>query len=582
MFANEEVKFMIKSKVLVLTGVFCTLMGFSHLSTAADTNPELRLNNAGSVGFVPTHKRPITSNRTNDLSASGVTLSDERVLSTLGCGALDNHEARVTILNTDDSTLNEYFNTSVSNYMVTTLFNSPAVAQIFNGLENFAGSRVRELQDRCAAMEYKDELAPAQWQAVQNCIQSYMEQEGSTGPSVTAQAFKFCLSSPDYIEQTGETLNKTLIAATEQVLDSPKWNGTLYSALQNTSACIQTTTGRNCTLLALLPNIRWCTNSSTASYTNCADGSESASLDSAIVASSEVRVSPESISPIQIFDLAFGLSEGFTNYAQGFAKALVKATDRNLAYQIAIDGENVDGGHVETIADYDDVMAGNVNDGVDEGPGALIDPPFLEDAFKNYVNCSAPLSGSGIPEWENFTPMVAAYDITTTAPFLPPPLDAGTFYGDQLNVNFGSGHSDNSDPTVNNIDVSAILELVEYGVKCSLRNDLRLTLAEYIALTDDADSGSADAVLLGYRTQVAYAVTHNILSFLIHRLELAQLDLSAIVSTDRNAPPQYVRGALDTLIGSYKRKLDSFERKRLQQKDYAQMISKLYNSRGSN
>ncbi|PPR19758.1 MAG: hypothetical protein CFH43_00001, partial [Proteobacteria bacterium] len=245
-------------------------------------------------------------------------------------------------------------------------------------------------------------------------------------------------------------------------------------------------------------------------------------------------------------------------------------------------GENVDGGHVETIADYDDVMAGNVNDGVDEGPGALIDPPFLEDAFKNYVNCSAPLSGSGIPEWENFTPMVAAYDITTTAPFLPPPLDAGTFYGDQLNVNFGSGHSDNSDPTVNNIDVSAILELVEYGVKCSLRNDLRLTLAEYIALTDDADSGSADAVLLGYRTQVAYAVTHNILSFLIHRLELAQLDLSAIVSTDRNAPPQYVRGALDTLIGSYKRKLDSFERKRLQQKDYAQMISKLYNSRGSN
>ena len=81
---------------------------------------------------------------------------------------------------------------------------------------------------------------------------------------------------------------------------------------------------------------------------------------------------------------------------------------------------------------------------------------------------------------------------------------------------------------------------------------------------------------------MAYAVTHNILSFLIHRLELAQLDLSAIVSTDRNAPPQYVRGALDTLIGSYKRKLDSFERKRLQQKDYAQMISKLYNSRGSN
>lgn len=574
MFANEEVKFMIKSKVLVLTGVFCTVMGFT-VASEAQVNPELRLQNSGSVGYIPTHTRPITSNVTKDLTTSGVTLSDEKVLSTLGCGALDNHQARLTILNTDDSTLNEYFNTSVSNYMVATLYNSPAVAQIFNGLENFSGSRVRELQDRCAAMEYKDDMAAAQWQSVQNCIQSYMNQQGSTSAEVTAQAFKFCLSSPDYTEQTNETLDKSLFEATQQVLESSKWDGSLYSALQYTSICVPTTSGRDCSLLALLPNIRWCTHSNTAGLTNCGDGADTASLDTAISASSKVNISPESISPIQLFDWGFGITEGFTNYASAYARTLVDMLGLKTALKVANYGENKTGTHVVNYATDERVVSGDLTDGNDWGPGTLVDAADVESAYGNFVNCSAPADSTGILEWEDFNDIVAPSAVSTS--LLPPEMDAGTIYGDDINADFGVSHSLNSDSTVTDVNVQSIHNIVEYAVKCSLRDDIRLTLSDYIVLTNDAHSLSSDAALLGYQTQVAYMVTKNILNFLIDRLRLAQVDLGMVSSTDRNAPPPYVRNALDTLIESFTAKLDSFEAKRQHQKDYAKVIAGLHN-----
>lgn len=553
---------MFKAKGLLLLTLLGSSLWLVGESSAQVANPPLNLQNSGSMGHVPTHTRPITSNVTRDLAASDAALSDEKTLEILGCGALDTHEARRSILNTDDSTINDYFSTNVSNYMVTTLFNSPAVAQIFNGLENFAGARVRELQDRCAAMEYKDDTAPVQWQAVQACIQNHLDSQGDTGAETVAQAFKFCLSSPDYNEQSGETLDKSLFEITQETLESPKWNGTLHSALQHTRICVETETGKDCSLLSLLPNIRWCTQSNIDSFGQCVDGAEK-------------NISAESISPIQIFDATFGLTEGFTNYAMVYADELATLVGFEDALHIAKEGENTTGAHMASIASSDDIMDLNKNTlGADAGPGALDVAIDLETEFSGFVNCSAPRDGTGFLEWENFHNHV---DGSLHAD-LPPPFDAATVYGDTLHIDFGSLTPDpddristHSDLDVSDVNVAGVPNLMEYAVKCAMRDDIRLTLADYISLVRNDES--KDAALLGYRAQVAHAATRNILRFVIHRLHLAQLDLGVIVSTDPKSPPPFVRNALDTLIGSFESRLSEMDERRKQQRDYAKMIA---------
>lgn len=557
---------MFKTKIIIFSGILCASLYAPFLGAMAQVSPQLNLQNSGSMGFVPTNTRPLTSNRTNDLSSSGASLTDQRNLSVLGCGALDTNEARKSVLNIDDATIDEMFATELSNYMVTTLFNSPAVAQIFNSLESFSSARVRELQDRCAAMEYKDDLAPAQWAAVQLCMQNHVEDVGNSDSDTVAQAFKMCLSSPDYVEQTGETFNRTLFETTQDVLQSDKWNGTLFSALKNTRICVQTTFGKDCSLMSLLPNIRWCTQTNIDSFGYCDDGSGTTT------ASANFNISPESLSPVQLFDGVFGATEPFIIYAITYADMLINEVGFDAALEIATRGENAAGLHVNKVATPAQVMAGFADDGSEDGPGEFPEADKIEHAFSQYMNCSGNVEyGSGfsygVLEWEDFNDTVVDASITA---ILPPPLVAGV-YGDKLASNFGITFSESSDSSVAEISPTGIIILQNYAVKCAMTDDIRLTLADYVSLMLQEES--KDAALMGYRTQVAYTATRNVMRFLIHRLQLAQIDLGMNVVTDPNAPPPYVRNALQTLIDSFESRLQQMEERRKQQRDYAVMIA---------
>lgn len=565
-----------------LKGLFLlSLVGFLVLCNSlsfAQANPELNLQNSGSMGFVPAHSRPITSNRTNDLKDSGVTLSEERKLSALGCGVLDTHELRKSILDTPDATMNEYFGTNVSNYMVTTLFNSPAVAEIFNGLENFTSSRVREMQDRCAAMEYKDDMAAVQWAAVQQCVLANAQALGGFTPENYAKAFQTCLSKS---EDAGAPVTD-LVSEGEAILQSEKWNGTLFSALEHTRICMQTTSGRDCSLLALLPNVRWCTQSNKHDFEYCDDGSGAS-------ASAEFNISAESLSPIQIYDASFGITEGFIDYANSYATRLIKLVGLNSARRMATEGANRTGAFILKSVDREVIEDGTATgmdftNAVNYGVGEQPTPQFLEDALKNFLNCSAKADTLGAPEWDNFNDVVddgsGSPEIADLISKLPDAslLIVGVDSGDRLNAAFrtagAGGHSNVSDVNVSDIEKDKIYDLLEMSAICTVRNELRLTLADYINLkTKNYADNSMDAALLGYRAQVAYASTRNILRFLIHRLKLAQLDLSMIVSTDPNSPPPYVRSALETVIDSIENRLAEMEERRKQQRDYAKMIA---------
>ncbi len=559
---------------------------------AQPSGPVLELGNSGAMGHVPTKSRPLVTNKTTDLTAAPTELDDNRLFSALGCAALDTHEARLSVLRESDARLNDYFNTNTSNYMVTTLYNSPAVAQIFNGLENFAGARVRELQDRCAAVEYKDDLASAQWQAVQRCIDGVIKENFNDVHSeeVMADAFKYCLSSPNY-NRTGVDASsagtETLKDAMKSVLESEKWNGTLHGALKNTRLCVATNgpSGKDCSLMGFLPNVRWCTQTNSHSFAHCSEAN--ADNPDTGAALSEYNISPEAITPVQFFDLVFGKTEGFTNYAMVFAKQMNDVLTFDRAMDIAIKAENAKGDHIKEYATPAQIMAGNtLGYGEDYGPAANGLPEYMEGAFHQYVNCSAELveiDGTQYVKWEDYKELLSASGLLDTAflnePDFLPVVTAENMLGDSLGATMGTSETLSSDTTaLPNNELATIEVLVSRATACAMADEVRLTLADYLALENGIGVASSDAALLGYRTQVAYAATRNVISFLLERLRMAQLDLGVYVSTDPNAPPPYVRNVLSTLIDKFEQKLKSLDMRREQQRDYAKMIANFHNS----
>lgn len=325
----------------------------------------------------------------------------------------------------------------------------------------------------------------------------------------------------------------------------------------------------------MIPNIRWCTQTNRFDFEHCSvENSDDPATGGA---SPEFNISAESLTAQQIFDAALGISEGFVNYATVYGEALVNQEGFSMAMGIAQKAENKTAEFITQVATYDQVLAGNLGVGTNYGPGAQDTVQIFEDDYANYVNCSAPKINAGglrLFEWENFSDSVglvtiAGAPIDTTN--LPPAMNPNTLYGDTF-TSFGipSGSSDFN--VTNGADNMQLL--VEAAVKCSLRDDVRLALTDYVAMVKKPES--RDAALLGYRTQVAYAATRNVLNYLLHRLELAQLDLSMLVSTDPNSPPPYVKNALQTVINSIHTKVDRFEKIREQQKDYAKMISNIY------
>lgn len=573
--------------------VSVSVLSVMSMHAYAQSSPVLNLKNSGSMGYVPTVTKPITSNETTDLGVTTVTLDENRSLAVLGCGALDTHEARKSVLNVDTNTLNDYFNTSVSNYMVTTLFNSPAVAEIFNGLENFSGSRVRELQDRCAAMEYKDDLAPAQWASVQRCIDNYIDQDGGIpGNKNMAEAFKFCLSSPSYVNQGSESAVLLLDAANE-VLSSRKWNGTLFSALENTRACINTTNGKRCDIFAFLPNIRWCSLTNKFSFKECGaeNGGDPDGIDGPASGSGETIISAEAISPMQVFDASFGISRAFVNYANIYAEGMYKHLGKEASMQLAQMGENGRARlHIASTATETDVLAGSHGANRTIGSGALSTPTYSDMSFVNFVNCSATIDDTD-PQWEDFS-VISGIDASILADMppntFPPALGSNVIYGDFFDKSALTS-SDSSLPqqesptsyagpssgTIDAVyDPAYASSMIIAATKCAMRDELRLSLVDYIGLLDSPRS--KDAAMLGYRTQVAYAATRNVLRFIIHRLQLAKLDLSFVVGTDPKSPPPHVILALQTIIDSLKDRLNETEDRRKHQKDYADIISKFH------
>ena len=545
--------------------VLAVALFVTHISVAQET-PHLNLKNSGSMGYIPTVTKPITSNKGEDLGTTTVTLDDNRNLSALGCGALDTHEARLSVLRESDDRLNDYFDTPVSNFMVTTLYNSPAVAQIFNGLENFSGSRVRELQDRCAAMEYKDDLAPAQWASVQACIDGVVRNNGNDPHDkvVMADAFKYCLSSPFYEINAGDKSapSDALVDTIATELESVKWNGSLFSALANTRACIDTTNGKKCDIFAFMPNVRWCSLSNKATFKECAASNGG---DPVTGGGSGDTI----ISPMQIFDASFGISRAFVNYAMVYASQFDRLVGASASEQLASFGENKYAKlHIANTATRDQVVAGQHGAGLSTGDGNLNKAIFSDTSFKNFMNCSVAMD-NGDPVWEDFKDITNLEANADTG--LPKPLLPGMIYGDFFDDTAFSD-SDSSLSGVYSSDAASVM--VEMATKCVMRDELRLALTDYLGLVNNLSS--RDAALLGYRTQVAYAATRNILRFLIHRLELAQMDLALHVSTDPNSPPPHVRLVLNTIISSFKGRLEEMEDRRSHQKDYAAIIEEFH------
>lgn len=584
--------------------------------------PSVDMEKSGEAGHVPVIRRPVTANKTVRIDVetpvdldepydlNGKTADDaadldvRTVYGALGCAALDLKEARKSALQTGGMEIMDTYQSPLGAYLTTTLFNTPQNMRVFTALEEFSANHVRELQDRCAALEYKDDFAPARWQAVQTCIENQAEYAktsgGATDAEALAAAFKACLNSPTYeadIDQADQNLIDpavTLKQELEKVLVSDKWAGTLYSALERTSACLRGNGYIYCGILNFIPNFRWCVGSGRSTYDKCR-GNEEDLEENNLSTDDRPTISPEAVSPMQIFEMSMGMSEHFVNYAMTYAEGLTELYSEDTVMAIVVPGENLNAKyHIKSLAPKNEVLNG-ISGHLDTFPSQSA-PQSVANEFAQYLNCQAynangdavAIGASGlVAEWEDFDeitnldssliealPKPIPSNVQTSGDVLeniPTLSDKGVLERDREFVSPVAGilrYATSTGPGATFVDNS----LIQTATICVMRHDLRLSLADYVALSHRQDI--KDAALIGYRRQVAYAATRYVLNYVVDKLRIAQMELSFLSARDPKSPPPHVRLALDTVILSLKEKIERMETMRQQQTDYAAQIAK--------
>ncbi|MBB5704061.1 hypothetical protein FHS76_003976 [Ochrobactrum daejeonense] len=301
----------------------------------------------------------------------------------LGCGVIDEHAAMVTAMDVKEEQVKDYLNSQLAKYMLTTLYNSPALAAVYDSVESYGAKRVQLMQDRCQAVQSAASLSSEdmmRWQALQECVRRNVGTENlKTGSAkengedyrdgkealAYAAAYRACLyGSQSQIAMFNEngtikaTLGKNEVEfkpsenlqkkSLEQVLETSllnpdedelkpsMWTGGLLDALKGTSLCYVKGGGggaakpneegaKDCAIMAFIPNVRWCVGS---------ERSKQACLNQ-----EKPRLSNALFTPIQVFDIAYALAQNEINYRYTFAENLTELVGYDNAMDIAVKGE---------------------------------------------------------------------------------------------------------------------------------------------------------------------------------------------------------------------------------------------------
>lgn len=485
----------------------------------------------------------------NDLDIASATLTDEdSQISRLGCSNLSYEESMRAALEVNQNDMGEYFNSNLSNYMVTTLFNSPSVADLFQGLQDFGSRRVQAMQDRCAAVEVKedDSVMAMRAEALNRCVSRVLNDEGwshSDAGELNA-AYHICLMKPDS--------NDSIYVASQD-----KWAGTFFDGLKNTSFCAARTDEardeEDCALMTFLHNVRWCTG--TASDDRSCNGVDG------------VRLTQPSISPEMVFEAAMLTARAYLDHGYFTAKALSSGMSRWAGG----DESGIEAAMQYSLGIYDTDYTQHRSPDMATVDTSDPDVPPLEREYKQHVVCDvdvgkakAPSPSTGIWPTGSYVSNILEDSVdpnqyivlTEDAETELKRLDDIDMSPDRIMDDIFDGIS--AQESVDDVyKAEHGLDLIGVAVACTMLHDMPVTLRDFLNMTQEGDA--ATPIRLGISQHIAQQVTENILSFMHHKLNLARLEMAYLPSTDPNAPAPHVKEAVNIAMDEVQTKLSAMK-----------------------
>ena len=160
-----------------------------------------------------------------------------RISADLGCAGLD-YDALMNFefdLGDVIDQMQENIETTVGNYLLTTIYSSPAVAAIFDSLEAIKNARIPQMQAKC-------DMGQIRKDAVNMCIERCGGDEGCQ---------RRCMTIDD-------PSSNPLTEALEDKLNSVGFNGSIHEIVSRVVNICSTGRPEDCFITAMLPNVKYC------------------------------------------------------------------------------------------------------------------------------------------------------------------------------------------------------------------------------------------------------------------------------------------------------------------------------------
>lgn len=535
----------------------------------------------------------------------------------LGCSTMDYHASVITSLNNDQDQIQEYVDSPMGTYMLTTILNSPQIAATFNAVEAFGGKRVQLMQDRCQAMQ-SDATVSAEgmmrWQALQACVARNVDSNLNTTVAsasgsarnrqesvAVALAYRACLYGAQGQDDSFSTEDVTAFGVSvspspnsslegslqEDVLsfdgDTPSlWTGTLFHALDNTAFCAMTgggggadaevgdTIGNDCALMALIPNVRWCAGSERYERTCLND-------------QSTPRMSRATLNPQQVFDMVYSLTQVEMNYRDTFAKEMIKRMDKKYRDQVAFAGERLQEPMLE--ATVDNVEVSFLTNEVEVfnnciASSGVVQPEDFSHYFTRAVDSDPDLETSTVVKIQGGSDVTLDTVRTELETDVEAPyslniddLFSGSVYTeiqDQASAHKGAGASGDALYETGGTGMGLI---IMNATRCVMKHAARTTLQDHLSVAD-LSAEEQQAVLMALRLNIAQTTTEMLYHFLKEKLMLAQLDLqNAGAVSSRRATPPHILSSMDTLIKLVENQISNMQAMRRNQEGVSKVIS---------
>lgn len=532
-----------RKAVLFFVIAVCAVLSFSS-SAQAQLERNLSYNNNFSYGWVDRIPGGLGDGNNSEIIEVSFGGASGGLLGCLGINLDATFDAILNMLDPAEiaAKMQAYFITAIANYLLTAIYSNPALAAILDSLNAFGYANLELLQSKCNATEIKAKSAPARDEA-------------------RAEAQRRCAEENNWVSCTISAASEfNLQEALDDVLGETAMSGSMWEVLGGEDAMGD--------LIAFVPNIRWCVNTSCSgpqrseaplSASRLFDFTRRFAETGVVVRTAAIadRIAADGYARVRSAVFGWEARAGYNqpNWATAAKEGRVQMELADMRL-----------GVTHHAGFWEDFVAGSNAGPVDD----------LEVSFLSFINCSQPEFGKDFNDF-----MKSTYGLNPDQ-FNDVLTATGAVSATQFESQFSEGSFGGALSTIMGGKVDASLQLTAKAVACMFNHALHLRPSDFLTLAD-LPPGRARAITGSHANQLGYLTTEVMLRFLKNELlnEYAEraFNLSESPADDRTQLPPHVLEAIKMLAESMENKIKVLRTVHEGQQTFAEMMSLLYAER---